>query len=51
YVPSPDGVWIRNSSHNILWLPPWYRASCHAVEGSRIAVGCDSGRVLLLQFA
>ncbi|WYZ45757.1 hypothetical protein EsH8_VIII_001073 [Colletotrichum jinshuiense] len=51
HVLSQHGVWIKNSSHNMLWLPPGYRAECHAVEGSRIAVGCESGRVLLLQFA
>ncbi|KZL88168.1 beta transducin-like protein het-e2c [Colletotrichum incanum] len=51
HVLSQHGVWIANNSHNILWVPPEYRAECHAVEGSRIALGCQSGRVLLVQFA
>ncbi|WQF77077.1 Putative NACHT nucleoside triphosphatase, WD40/YVTN repeat-like-containing domain superfamily [Colletotrichum destructivum] len=51
HVLSQHGAWIKNRSHNILWLPPEYRAACHAVEGSRIAIGCQSGRVLLLNFA
>ncbi|KAK2771386.1 hypothetical protein CKAH01_14308 [Colletotrichum kahawae] len=46
---SQQGVWITNNSQNILWLPPEYRAACHAVDRSRIAVGCQSGHVLLLQ--
>ncbi|WQF90411.1 Putative quinoprotein alcohol dehydrogenase-like superfamily [Colletotrichum destructivum] len=51
HVLSQHGVWIANNSHNILWVPPEYRAECDAVKGSRIALGCRSGRVLLVQFA
>ncbi|KAF6789073.1 heterokaryon incompatibility protein [Colletotrichum sojae] len=47
---SQQDVWITNRSQNILWLPPEYRASSHAEDGSKIAVGCQSGRVLLLCF-
>ncbi|KAF6806138.1 hypothetical protein CPLU01_15929 [Colletotrichum plurivorum] len=47
---SQQDAWITNRSQNILWLPPEYRASSHAEDGSKIAVGCQSGRVLLLCF-
>ncbi|KAF6803547.1 hypothetical protein CPLU01_16110, partial [Colletotrichum plurivorum] len=47
---SQQDVWIKNRSQNIVWLPPEYRASSCAVNGSKIAVGCPSGRVLLLYF-
>ncbi|KAF6785943.1 hypothetical protein CMUS01_16540, partial [Colletotrichum musicola] len=47
---SQQDVWITNRAQNILWLPPEYRASSHAEDGSKIAVGCRSGRVLLLCF-
>ncbi|KAK2041772.1 hypothetical protein LZ31DRAFT_586324 [Colletotrichum somersetense] len=50
YMLSQHDAWIKNGSQNILWLPPEYRAKRYAVEGSRIVIGCRSGRVLLLQF-
>ncbi|KAF5522657.1 Vegetative incompatibility protein HET-E-1 [Colletotrichum aenigma] len=50
YMLSQQDAWITNRSQNILWLPPEYRASSHAEDGSKIAVGCQSGRVLLLCF-
>ncbi|KAF6803486.1 hypothetical protein CPLU01_16112, partial [Colletotrichum plurivorum] len=47
---SQQDVWIKNRSQNIVWLPPEYRAVSYAEDGSKIAVGCQSGRVLLLCF-
>ncbi|KAK2038280.1 hypothetical protein LZ31DRAFT_570242 [Colletotrichum somersetense] len=46
---SQQGDWITNNSQNILWLPLEYRAGCHAVDGSRIAIGCQSGRVCIIE--
>ncbi|WQF90413.1 Putative NACHT nucleoside triphosphatase, WD40/YVTN repeat-like-containing domain superfamily [Colletotrichum destructivum] len=48
HVLSQHGAWIKNRSHNILWLPPDYRAACHAVEGSRIAIGLTTKSLMLL---
>ncbi|KAK2772621.1 Vegetative incompatibility protein HET-E-1-like protein 15 [Colletotrichum kahawae] len=46
---SQQGVWITNNSQNILRLPSEYRAASFVVDGSKIAIGCQSGCVLLLQ--
>ncbi|KAK2035733.1 hypothetical protein LZ31DRAFT_621899 [Colletotrichum somersetense] len=51
HVLSQHGAWVKNGFQNIVWLPPEHRAQCAAAEGSRIAIGCRSGRVLLVQFA
>ncbi len=42
--------WITWNSHDILWLPPEYRASQSAAEENRIGVGCSSGLVYILSF-
>ena len=47
---SGDGVWIMYNTDNILWLPPDYRPVCSAVTDSKVAIGCHSGRILLLGF-
>ena len=51
YGISPDGTWILRDAENILWLPPEYRPGCVGVAGSTVAIGCRSGRVLILGFA
>ncbi|KAK1762844.1 quinon protein alcohol dehydrogenase-like superfamily [Phialemonium atrogriseum] len=51
YGVSPDGTWILRDEENILWLPPEYRPGCVGVAGSTVAIGCPSGRVLILGFA
>ena len=42
--------WITWNGHNILWLPPEYRAVKSAAEENRIGVGCSSGMVYILSF-
>jgi WD40 repeat protein len=50
YSRSSDGRWIIRGSENWLWLPPGCQAASSAVAGSTIAVGCLSGRVLIMTF-
>ncbi|KAJ5588738.1 hypothetical protein N7537_011416 [Penicillium hordei] len=53
YGISSDKFWITRGSQNWLWLPPAYRPICSVVGRSGIAVvlGCQSGRVLIFEFA
>ncbi|KAH7302810.1 WD40-repeat-containing domain protein, partial [Stachybotrys elegans] len=48
---STDGLWIVKDGKGMLWLPPEYRAVDTAVVGSTIALGCRSGRVLVMKFS
>ncbi|KAM7211054.1 vegetative incompatibility protein HET-E-1 [Rhypophila decipiens] len=45
-----DNKWVTRGSKNWLWLPPGYRPECLAVAASTIAIGCFSGRVLIMTF-
>ena len=45
-----DGLWIMKDKERVLWLPPECRLSYSAVAGSSIALGCRSGRVLIIGF-
>ncbi|KAH6983694.1 WD40-repeat-containing domain protein [Ilyonectria sp. MPI-CAGE-AT-0026] len=51
YGISTDGIWIVKDEKGILWLPTEYRASALAVVGSTVAIGCRSGRVLVMKFS
>jgi hypothetical protein len=51
YGMSTDGVWIVNDEQRLLWLPPEHRAAESAVAGSTVAIGCRSGRVLVMKFS
>ncbi|KAK3935016.1 hypothetical protein QBC46DRAFT_225081, partial [Diplogelasinospora grovesii] len=51
YGISSDGTWITWCSENLLWLPSEYRPSCSAVVASAVAIGCPSGRVLIMKFS
>ncbi|KAM0270876.1 hypothetical protein ACHAQH_009277 [Verticillium albo-atrum] len=46
-----NGIWIVKDNQRMLWLPPEYRPSASSVTGSTIAIGCNSGQVLLMQFS
>ena len=46
YGISAQGEWIIKGGEKIVWLPPQYRPTAYAVRGSRIFIGCVSGRVL-----
>lgn len=48
---STDGIWIVKDEKNMLWLPPEYRVEGSAVVGSTVAMGCRSGRVLVMKFS
>ncbi|KAF7524678.1 hypothetical protein G7054_g11335 [Neopestalotiopsis clavispora] len=51
YGISNDKAWVVKDGKNILWLPPQYRPAESTVVGSRIAIGCHSGCVLVMQFS
>ncbi|KAM6516800.1 hypothetical protein FSOLCH5_007742 [Fusarium solani] len=48
---STNGVWIVKDGKGMLWLPPEYRVMKSAVVGSTVAIGCRSGRVLVMKFS
>ncbi|KAK7219802.1 hypothetical protein V2G26_007805 [Clonostachys chloroleuca] len=48
---STDSVWITKDGKGMLWLPPQYRVMKSAVVGSTVAIGCRSGRVLVMKFS
>jgi WD40 repeat protein len=45
---SEDRAWVTWDSHEVLWLPPAYRPEESAVTASTVAIGCPSGRVVLM---
>lgn len=55
---SEDKMWITRDGENLLWLPSDYRPlalntaspAAMAVKGSWVAIGCASGRVIMLSF-
>ncbi|KAK3349202.1 hypothetical protein B0T25DRAFT_591653 [Lasiosphaeria hispida] len=49
-VSGSDGRWITRDLENWLWLPPGCQAASSAIAGSTIAIGCSSGRVLIMTF-
>ncbi|KAL3584451.1 hypothetical protein FPOAC2_14231 [Fusarium poae] len=48
---STSGAWIVQDGKEMLWLPPDYREVETAVAGSTVAIGCRSGRVLVMKFS
>uniref|UniRef100_A0A0D2XSJ5 NACHT domain-containing protein n=1 Tax=Fusarium oxysporum (strain Fo5176) TaxID=660025 RepID=A0A0D2XSJ5_FUSOF len=48
---SIDGIWIVKDGKGVLWLPREYRVEEFAVVGSAVAIGCRSGRVLVMKFS
>jgi WD40 repeat protein len=51
YAIGSDRKWITKGSENWLWLPLEYRPACWAAAASMIAIGCPSGRVLIVTLA
>ena len=43
--------WILWGQKYMLWLPPEYRPNRSAVHGHTVALGCPSGRLLILKLA
>ncbi|KAK4205900.1 hypothetical protein QBC37DRAFT_301877, partial [Rhypophila decipiens] len=50
YGISSDTRWIMRGTENWLWLPPEYRPTRSAVAASTVAIGCGSGRILIMTF-
>jgi WD40 repeat protein len=50
YSLGADLSWINWNSTNVLWLPLEYRPVSSMVRNQTLAIGCDSGRVLLFKF-
>jgi WD40 repeat protein len=44
------GQWIARGGDNFFWLPTEYRSTVTAVHRNTTAIGCNSGRVLILNF-
>ncbi|KAH6970520.1 WD40-repeat-containing domain protein, partial [Ilyonectria sp. MPI-CAGE-AT-0026] len=51
YGISDDGIWITKDGRSMLWLPPEYRTWTSTLVGSTVAIGCSSGRVLVMKFS
>jgi WD40 repeat protein len=47
----PDRIWITWNGMNVLWLPPEYRSFTSTVRETNIAIGCNTGRVILIKFS
>ncbi|RDW68629.1 hypothetical protein BP5796_09286 [Coleophoma crateriformis] len=45
-----NGKWITQDGCNFLWLPTEYRPNTYIVNEQRIAIGCSSGVVYILEF-
>ncbi|OWT42589.1 vegetative incompatibility protein HET-E-1 [Pochonia chlamydosporia 170] len=43
--------WVTFNGENILWLPMDFRPTCSAVSESTVVIGCNSGRVLVLDLS
>ena len=44
-------IWIVKDGKPMLWLPPEYRPETFIIAESMVAIGCRSGRVLVMQFS
>ncbi|KPM36720.1 hypothetical protein AK830_g9868 [Neonectria ditissima] len=43
-------TWILKDGRRFLWVPADYRPTSFAILGSTVVLGCESGRVIVLQF-
>jgi WD40 repeat protein len=43
-----DSIWVKTKGKDLLWLPPECRNGEVATAGNTVAIGCRSGRVILL---
>lgn len=39
------------ASNHVLWLPPQFRPAELAVADSTVAIGCESGRVVVMRYS
>ena len=42
--------WVARDMEHLLWLPPAYRATCSAFQGSILVLGHASGQITILEF-
>jgi hypothetical protein len=43
--------WVARDMERLLWLPPDYRATCSAFQGSVLVLGHPSGQITILKFS
>ncbi|SPJ72412.1 uncharacterized protein FTOL_02140 [Fusarium torulosum] len=46
-----ESTWVTAAGKDLLWLPPECRNGVAAVSGSTFVIGCQSGRVVLLEIS
>ena len=51
YYLRKDSSWITWNDYNVLWLLLEYRPICQLFKDNTIAIGCTSGRVIIIKFA
>ncbi|QYT06072.1 hypothetical protein H0G86_012939 [Trichoderma simmonsii] len=51
YSISSDETWIMKDDEPLIWLPPEYRRMVSDVFEATVAIGCVSGRVLIMRFS
>ncbi len=51
YGLNKDRTWVTYGGQDLVWLPPEYRPEVMATSEDNIALGCPSGRVLVLRFS
>jgi WD40 repeat protein len=51
YGLNSDNTWITYNGRNIIRLPREYRPSLWRISGTTMAIGCNSGRILIIQFS
>lgn len=47
---SKDTRWITWRGNKILWLPGSFHPACWLIRNSTVAIGCTSGKVIVLRF-
>ncbi len=51
YGLNSDCTWVVHNGRKLLWIPPEYQPSTLAVRGNIVAIGCFSGRVMVIAFS
>ncbi|KAH0539082.1 hypothetical protein FGG08_004380 [Glutinoglossum americanum] len=49
YSLNAERSWITYRGENLLWFPPEYRPACQEFRDDLIALGCSSGRVIIIR--
>jgi hypothetical protein len=48
---SSDRCWLTWLSNRVLWLPPDFRPVCAVISGETVALGCQTGNVVIMRFS